>query len=210
MKGLVHKNSPMQLFFKFIHAINQPLTVIQAYLSGCEIRIKDHNLKPDQMMYVLKKIEEQTKVCNNIVNSMHKTLLQENISDLITEITTLFSLEITSHNIQLIIECDTNHFNFEGILFKQILFRILKQCINTVEKNKISNSILILGTKMQKNTFNMNIKCNFIIEKNELKEEILKCRTYLMRKNDSIRIEFLSDSTIFKLIMVNQGKEYGI
>jgi len=96
MNGLMQKNLHNQLLLKFIHELNQPLTVIKAYLGGCEIKLQRNELSPRQMNSALQKINEHTELFKNKIYSMQQLIVQEegiNIPSIITEITSLFFLK---------------------------------------------------------------------------------------------------------------------
>ncbi|WP_252581935.1 sensor histidine kinase [Legionella lytica] len=214
MNGLMQKNLHSQLLLKFIHELNQPLTVIKAYLGGCEIKLQRNELSPSQMNSALQKINEHTELFKNKINSMQQLIVQEegiNISSIITEISSLFFFEIKHHHIRLTLdfhECSPD-FNINKSQLKGVLFRLLKQCIGTVEKNAIEQSELVIQTKPhQNNALSMTITSNFPIKEESVEDELTYCRTLFTTDCGSLSAELVPNGICFKLIMFYKDSRY--
>src|SRR5690242_20642293 len=92
MNGLIQKNKQKQPLLQQIHELNQPLTVIKAYLGGCELRLKRNDLNSTQIASVLQNIMEHTEIFANKIHSMQKIITQEedfDVAYLIAEVTSL-------------------------------------------------------------------------------------------------------------------------
>jgi nitrogen-specific signal transduction histidine kinase len=214
MNGLMQKNLHTQLLLKFIHELNQPLTVIKAYLGGCEIKLQRKELSSSQMNSALQKINEHTELFKNKVYSMQQLIVQEediNIPNIITEITSLFFFEINNHNIKLTLDFHESppDFNMNKFQLKGVLFRLVKQCIDAVGKNSIEKSELLIQTKpYQKNALSMTITSNFPIEKESVEKELTYCRTLFTTDCGSLLTELVPNGICFQLIMFHKDSRY--
>ncbi|KTD63547.1 hypothetical protein Lsan_0980 [Legionella santicrucis] len=133
MNGLIQKSSAEQLLLQLIHELNQPLTVIKAYLGGCELRLKNNNLSSEQMVSTLQKIMEHTDLFANKVYEMREIISQKDsyIPDLITEITSLFTFEINLYEIELKLELLENNLSDFCMNTTQFKLKSLKNMPST-------------------------------------------------------------------------------
>ncbi|MFJ1267195.1 histidine kinase [Legionella lytica] len=213
MNGLMQKNLYTQLLLKFIHELNQPLTVIKAYLGGCEIKLQRNELSPSQMNSVLQKINEHTELFKDKIYSMQQLIVQEegvNISSIITEITSLFFLEIKHHHIQLTLDFHESlpDFNMQKSQLKCVLFRLLKQCIDSVEKNDIKQSELLIQTKPhQQNILSVTITSNFPIKEESVEQELTYCRTLFTTDCGRLLTESVPNGICFQLLMFHKDPQ---
>ncbi|KTC93416.1 hypothetical protein [Legionella cincinnatiensis] len=216
MNGLIQTISPEQPLLQLIHELNQPLTVIKAYLGGCDLRLKNNELSSDQMVNTLQKIMEHTDVLANKVYGMQKIITQDDssISHLITEITSLFTFELNLYDIQLkleLLENNLSDFCMNKSQFKHIMFCLLKLCIDTVEKNGIPKAKLAIQAKiLKKYTLNMTIKSNFPIEKDNLEKKLTYCRSLLFEDCVTIDTQFLSHGISISLSIFHKDSRYAI
>ena len=210
MNGLMQKNVHTQLLLKFIHELNQPLTVIKAYLGGCEIKLQRNELSPNQINNALQKISEHTELFKNKVYSMQQLIIQEeriNIPHIITEISSLFSFEIKNRNIKLNLDFHDClfDFNMSKSQLKCVLFRLLKQCIDTAG-NHIEHSELFIQTKpYKKDALRMTITSNYPIKEESLESELTYCRTLFTTDSGSLLAELTPEGICFQLIMFHKG-----
>ncbi|WP_454780434.1 histidine kinase [Legionella sp. WA2022007384] len=216
MKIPIQKNSQMKELLNLIHDLNQPLTAIKAYLGGCELRLQKNDLHPKQMLGVLQKINEHTELLKSKIEFMKELSTQErlledsiDLQNIITEIISLYSYEIEQHNIKLTLNFQKNFSDFHINQFqvKQVLFRLLKQCINTIEKNKIPEAKLEIQTHKEKNAAKIIIKSNFLIREEDVESELIYCRTLLNKDNDNLLAELFMDASCFQLILT-KGNGY--
>lgn len=212
MIGLI-EYSYTQLLLKHIHELNQPLTVIKAYLGGCELRLQKNELTSEQMINVLRKISEHTKLFENTIFLMQKIITQENsikVSNLITEVTSLFSFEIKYFAIDLVLDFhdELSHFNMNSSQFKQALFSLLKQCIDAVEKNRVQTPKIVIQTRCKKNILTITIKSNFTIEDDDLEKKLTYCRFLLSEDCATISTELLANGIGILLTMFQRDSQY--
>ncbi|VEB38963.1 Uncharacterised protein [Legionella sainthelensi] len=205
-----------ELIQKLIHELNQPLTVIKAYLGGCELRMKNNDLSSDQMVSTLQKVMEHTDVLANKVYGMRKIITQEDTSIpfLITEIASLFTFEINLYEIQLklnLLENNLADFCMNKAQFKHIMFCLLKLCIDTVEKNLLQKPTLIIQAKiLKKDTLNLEIESNFPIEKPDLEKKLTYCRSLLSKDYVIINTKVLSQGISISLSICHKDSPYAI
>lgn len=201
---------------KLIHELNQPLTVIKAYLGGCELRMKNNDLSSEQMVSTLQKIMEHTDVLADKVHGMQKIITQEDtyIPYLITEVASLFTFEINLYEIQLklkLLENKLSDFCMNKSQFKHIMFCLLKLCIDTVEKNRVQKAKLTIQAKiLKKDTLNLTIKSNFPIEKPDLEKKLTYCRSLLSKDYVTIDTKFLSQGISISLSIGHKDCPYAI
>ncbi|WP_010652948.1 histidine kinase [Fluoribacter dumoffii] len=194
---------------KLIHEINQPLTAIKAYLGGCELRLQKNDLSAEQMINAVQKINKHTELLQHKISSMQELIAQENpvdtqsIDALIAEIIFLYSYEMEHYNIELILNLQdhTPALLMDKFPIKHVLFRILKKCITTVEKNKIQNSKLEIQTTVQKDTIKIIIISNCFMEENDLEKELTYCRTFFNVDNGTLSADLLTDGICFQIMI---------
>lgn len=212
MARLMHQENP-QYIEKLIHELNQSMTAIKAYVGGCELRLEKKGLSAEQMLNALQKINQHVELLKNKIYSLQEPTTQKKLGerpaifhDIITEIISLYSYEIEHNNIRLVVnfqdECPD--FHIPQLQLKHILFRLLKQCITVVEKNKIHKATLEIQTDMDKNTAKIMIKSNFLIQEEEFEKELTYCRTLLDRESGTLFAELFANSISFQLIVFHQ------
>ncbi|HHF0530713.1 TPA: histidine kinase, partial [Legionella anisa] len=160
------------------------------------------------ILSVLQKINEHTDLLKNKIDSIFKYAAQEKITEkptdihnLITEIISLFSYEIKHHKISLILNFQRNapNFHIDRFQIRHVLFRLLKQCIHTVEKNKLHRAKLEIQTYMDKNTMRILIKSNFLINEEDFENELTYCHTFLDKDSGVLLAELFPHSICFQL-----------
>lgn len=53
---------------KIAHDLTQSLLIIQAYIKGCTVRLKENNLDLMALFYAFEKINEHIKIMSNKIN----------------------------------------------------------------------------------------------------------------------------------------------
>jgi hypothetical protein len=215
MNGVVQDNQQKQVLLQFIHDLNQPLTVIKAYIGGCELRLKKNELNSEDVASALQKIMEHTEYFAKKIYSMGKMIDQAEDIDiyyLIAEITSLFNFEIDRYDIQFSLDIQEYKFSDSCInkfLFKHIMFIILKQCIDTVEENRIEKAKLVIQTKKhKKNAFDIRIKSNFPIAKYDLEKKITYCRSLLFEDCGIIGTKLFSQGVDILFTIFHKDNRY--
>ncbi|CAM2950273.1 sensory histidine kinase AtoS [Legionella steigerwaltii] len=217
MKKEINESSHTCNISKLVHEINQPLTAIKAYLGGCELRLQKNDLSSVQMMNVLQTINKHIELLQKKIYSLHDLIAQENfiapqsIDVLITEITSLYSYEIEYHNIGLSMDFHANipDLPINKLPLKQVLFRLLKHCIATVEENKIQNAQLEIQTIIHEDAINIMIKSNLPMKEDNLERELAYCRTLLNVNNGTLSADLLANGICFQII-ITKGNGYAI
>ncbi|KTD42298.1 HAMP domain-containing histidine kinase [Legionella parisiensis] len=214
MKTIREDEPQVQSITEIIHQLKQPITTIKAYLGGCELRIQKNNSSPKQILNALQKINEQTDLLRNKIDWMYEHAAQEkfiekptDIHNLIIEIVSLYSYEIKHHDINLILDFQRlfSNFRINEIQIKHVLFRILKQCIHTIQKNKIHAAQLDIQTRMDKKTVKIIIKSNFLINEEDFEKELSYCHSFLNRSSGALLAELFARSMSFQLTAFQQG-----
>ncbi len=213
MKKIREDEPQGQYISELIHELKQPITAIKAYLGGCELRIQKNNLSAGQILSILQKIEEQTELLKNKIDSIYEHAAQEtfiekptDIHSFITEIISLYSYEIKHHNISLILDFQENFSNFpiNGVQIRHVLFRLLKQCIHTVEKNKLRQPKLEIQTNIDKNMMRIIIISNFLIKEEDFEKGLTYCHTSLDKESGVLLAELFAHSICFQLTAFQQ------
>lgn len=216
MNGLIQKSSAEQLLLQLIHELNQPLTVIKAYLGGCELRLKNNNLSSEQMVSTLQKIMEHTDLFANKVYEMREIISQKDsyIPDLITEITSLFTFEINLYEIELkleLLENNLSDFCMNTTQFKHMMFCLFKLFIDTVEKKRVQKAKLAIQAKiLKKYAFNITIKSNFLIEKDDLEKKLTYCRSLFSEDYVTVDTQCLSHGISISLSIFHKDSRYAL
>lgn len=65
------------LYTQYIHELNQSLTVIKTYLSGCIIRLQRNELSTDQTLSTLQKINDHTEVLTRKIHFIQHCISQQ-------------------------------------------------------------------------------------------------------------------------------------
>ncbi|MCE0722900.1 MULTISPECIES: HAMP domain-containing histidine kinase [Legionella] len=213
MKKIRKDDSQDQYISELIHELNQPITAIKAYLGGCELRIQKNKLSLEQILSVLQKINEQADFLKNKIDSLYEHISQEklieksaDVHSVITEIISLYSYEIKHHKISLILnfQRDFPNFHIDSFQIRHVLFRLLKQCIHTVEKNKLHRAKLEIQTYMDKSSMRITIKSNFLIKEEDFKNELTYCNTFLDQESGVLLAELCAHSICFQLTAFQQ------
>jgi len=93
--------------------------------------------------------------------------------------------------------------------FKCVLFRLLKQCIDTVGKNGIEQSELLIQTKpYQKNALSIMVRSNFPIKEEAVENELTYCRTLFTTDCGSLLTELVPKGICFQLIMFHKDSQH--
>jgi phosphoglycerate-specific signal transduction histidine kinase len=202
---------PMSILLKLIHELNQPLTVIKAYVGGCILRIKKNELSSEQMINVMQKINENAELFEHKIYSMQQIIIQEEDSDIpsiITEMASLFTYEIKNNDIKLVLDFHDTlaDFRMDKSLLKQILFRLFKQCIGAIEVEKTLNAELTVQTQLDKeNALNLTLKSNAPIkDKTELDHAITYCRSLIIKDSGALSVEFQPNEMCCTFRVFNQ------
>lgn len=202
----------MSILLKLIHELNQPLTVIKAYLGGCLIRLKKNELSQEQIISVLEKINENAELFENKVYSMQQVIIQEEYRDIptiLTEITSLFAFEAQHYGIRFILDFDevNSSVPVDKSLVMQMAFRLLKLCVAIVEANKIQNAELRVQAQLdKKNALSITIKSNFPIKDSVAETELNYCRSLFVDENGTLTMKALPDGICFTISIFDHGR----
>ena len=203
----MQENLRMPILLNFIHELNQPLTVTKAYLGGCSLLVKKNELNSEQMIDILQKITEQSELLEQKISLMQQVIIHEEYRDvpsIIKEILSLFALEVKQLEIQLTLSIPDilADFSIDKFLLQQILFRILKQCMTTVQVNKIQNAELTVQAQcVKENVLDLLIKSNFPITAIDLEHELAYCRSLLMDELGGLSVDLLSEGMCIKITL---------
>lgn len=201
----------MSVLLKLIHELNQPLTVIKAYVGGCILRIKKNELSSEQMLSVMEKINKHAELFENKIQTMQEIIIQEgdDIPSVITETAALFRYELKQNNIELHLEFPETLLDcqIDKSLLKQIVFRILKQCFFSLEEESLRDAEITLEAKRdQKSALRLMVRSSIPVkDRIALDHELTYCRSLLTDNAGTLSVELLPNSTCFIVNIFTQN-----
>lgn len=217
MKRGIQENNQTQGISQIIHELNQPITVIKAYLGGCELRLERQNLKSEELRHTFIKMNEHIELlCHKIdkLNDLsYKNILFSEpnpMAHLLNEIISLYAYEIDYHAIQICFNFHENlsHSQLSDSPVKQVLFRLIKLCIHSIEINKIQNSEIAIQTRSHESVGKIIIKTNFVIQEEYIEKEMNYCRSLLNKNRNDLLAELSANNKDCQFIVFLEGNGY--
>lgn len=217
MKRVVQENNQTQGVSQIIHELNQPLTVIKAYLGGCELRLERQNLNSSELRHTFRKMNEHIELlCHKIdmLNDLsYKNMLFNEpnpIEHLFNEIFSLYAYEIEYYPIQISSNFHEklSHTQLSYRHVKQVLFRLIKLSIHSIERVKLQNSEIDIQTICHESVEKIIIKTNFVIPEEYIEKEMNYCRTLLHNNSINLLAELSAHNTGCQFTVFLEGNGY--
>ncbi len=149
------------------HELNQPLTAISNYLSGCERRIRNGRCSKDAMLEILGLAAEQTQRAGNILNEVKHFLKYENfetrdvdLNEVIDGVIKLFQAAGQNSGIKLVVELEERlpMVTANYVQLEQVLINLLRNGIDAMLAAGSESGELIIKSQQIDNGIAVSVR----------------------------------------------------
>jgi len=154
---ITRTTSMNQMVSTLAHELNQPLTAINSYISGCIHRIEAGTLQKEELLSIMKKAVKNAELAGNIIHRMKNFVCQgdlvheqENINEIVKEAVTFIHYEMDNVPLSFRFELSENlpSVMIDKIQMQQVLLNLLRNSIEAMIEINVANPTITLKTSL--------------------------------------------------------------
>jgi two-component system, LuxR family, sensor histidine kinase DctS len=127
------------------HELNQPLSAIANYASGCIQRLQNENVDRDQLLRVMTTVSEQADRAGKIINRIRGFIKNEiseikpvYLNELVTESLSLIETDLDLRNVSVNLDIDNSRVtvNADKIQMQQVILNLVRNACDAMDASK--------------------------------------------------------------------------